>query len=248
MKTTKTLKNGKTLEFNFTVVENKNGLHAENLIINDEIFDHATVKQIQGFWCIDINKNANLATICGVAKSTPRYMFKMPAEIKAEIEEAKETRKAEELKVLKMNDLKLNENDIATIEYHESHYELYIQAENTYFEQQANEMLMNLTAVQESKLEKGLKAVAKNTGDARETTISYTLTIKQIKEILENLEKPEESKEEKAIKEAKETGKQVLIEKRMVEVENIPEDNSLDLVITWAMPNGKIKEEVQHTW
>ena len=247
MKTTKTLKNGKTLEFNFTVVENKNGLHAENLIINDEIFDHATVKQIQGFWCVDINKNANLATTCGVAKSTPRYMFKMPAEIKVEIEEAKETRKAEELKALKTNDLKLNDDDTATIEYHEGHYELYIQAENTYFEQQANETLMNLTAAKESIFEAELKAIAKYTGDAREMKISYELTIKQIKAILENLEKPEESKEEKAIKEAKETGNQVLITKKMVEVEDY-EGNSFDLVTVWAMPNGKIKEEIQHAW
>ncbi len=248
MKTTKTLKNGKTLEFNFTVVENKNGLHAENLIINDEIFDHATVKQIQGFWCIDINKNANLATICGVAKSTPRYMFKMPTEIKAEIEEAKETRKAEELKALKVNDLKLKDDDIATIEYHEGSYELYLKGADSYFEQQANEMLMNLTKAKESVFETELKAIAKDTGDARGMEISYELTIKQLKAILAKLEKPEESKEEKAIKEAKETGKQVLIEKRMAEVENIPEDNSLDLVITWAMPNGKIKEEIQHAW
>ena len=247
MKTTKTLKNGKTLEFNFTVVENKNGLYAESLTINGKDFDRATIKQIQGFWCIDINKNAKLATICGVAKSTPRYMFKMPAEIKAEIEEAKETRKAEELKALKMNDLKLNDDDTATIEYHEGHYELYIFGADSYFEQQANETLMNLTTAKESMFEAELKAIAKDTGDARKMEISYELTIKQLKAILENLEKPEESKEEKAIKEAKETGNQVLITKRMVEVEDY-EGNSFDLITVWAMPDGKIKEEIQHTW
>jgi len=247
MKTTKTLKNGKTLEFNFTVVENKNGLYAESLTINGKDFDRATIKQIQGFWCIDINKNAKLATICGVAKSTPRYMFKMPAEIKMEIEEAKETRKAEELKELKMNDLKLNDGDTATIEYHEGSYELYLKGADSYFEQQANETLMNLTTAKESMFEAELKAIAKDTGDARKMEISYELTIKQLKAILEKLEKPEESKEEKAIKEAKETGNQVLITKRMVEVEDY-EDNSFDLVTIWAMPNGKVKEEIQHTW
>ena len=248
MKTSKTLKNGQELKFDFTVVENKNGLYPENLVINGKDFDHAIIKRIQGFWCIDINKNAKLATMCGVAKSTPRYMFKMPEEIGIEIKEAKETRKVEELKTLKTNDLKLNDGDIAIVEYHESHYELYIQAEDSYFEKQVNGILASLTQAQENMFKAELKAAAKDTGDAWEMKISYELTIKQLKAILAKLQKPEESKEEKAIKEAVKTGKRVLIAKRIVEVDNVPEDNSLDLVTVWAMPNGKIKEEVQHTW